>query len=62
MSDLLQALGSGILVGLVYALLGLCIVIIFKSSEAFNFAIGEFMVIGSFFSTPCFLISTSLSW
>jgi branched-chain amino acid transport system permease protein len=48
MIDLVQALGSGILVGLVYALLGLCIVIIYKSSEAFNFAIGEFLVIGSF--------------
>lgn len=46
--DLLQAVGSGILVGLVYALLGLSIVIIFKASEAFNFAIGEFLVIGSF--------------
>jgi len=46
--DLLQALGSGLLVGLVYGLLGLCIVIIFRASEAFNFAIGEFLVIGSF--------------
>lgn len=48
MIDFIQALGSGILVGLVYALLGLCLVIIFKASEAFNFAIGEFLVIGSF--------------
>jgi branched-chain amino acid transport system permease protein len=48
MFTLIQALGSGILVGLVYALLGLCIVIIFKASEAFNFAVGEFLVIGSF--------------
>jgi branched-chain amino acid transport system permease protein len=48
MVDLLQAVGSGILVGLVYALLGLGIVVIFKASEAFNFAIGEFLVIGSF--------------
>jgi branched-chain amino acid transport system permease protein len=48
MTDLVQALGSGLLVGLVYAVLGLCIVIIFKASEAFNFAIGEFLVIGSF--------------
>ncbi|MBW2061054.1 MAG: branched-chain amino acid ABC transporter permease [Deltaproteobacteria bacterium] len=48
MIGLLQALGNGILIGLVYALLGLCIVIIFKASEAFNFAIGEFLVIGSF--------------
>ena len=46
MMDLLQALGSGILIGLVYSLLGLCIVIIYKASEAFNFAIGEFLVIG----------------
>jgi branched-chain amino acid transport system permease protein len=48
MIDFIQALGSGILVGLVYVFLGLCIVIIFKASEAFNFAIGEFLVIGSF--------------
>lgn len=48
MIDFLQALGSGILVGLVYALLGLCVVIIFKASEAFNFAVGEFLVVGSF--------------
>ena len=48
MIDLIQALGTGTLVGLVYALLGLCIVLIFKASEAFNFAIGEFLVIGSF--------------
>lgn len=48
MIDLLQAVGSGILVGLVYALLGLCIVIIYRASGAFNFAIGQFLVIGSF--------------
>jgi len=48
MVDFVQALGSGILVGLVYALLGLSIVIIYRASEAFNFAIGEFLVIGSF--------------
>lgn len=48
MIDLFQTLGSGLLVGLVYALLGLCIVIIFKASEAFNFAIGEFLVVGAF--------------
>jgi branched-chain amino acid transport system permease protein len=48
MVDLLQAVGTGILIGLVYGLLGLCIVVIFKASEAFNFACGEFMVIGSF--------------
>lgn len=48
MVDLIQTLGSGVLVGMVYALLGLCVVVVFKASEAFNFAIGEFLVIGSF--------------
>jgi branched-chain amino acid transport system permease protein len=48
MMDFIQTIGIGILVGLVYALLGLSIVIIYKASEAFNFAIGQFLVIGSF--------------
>lgn len=48
MTVLVQSLGTGILIGLVYALLGISIVIIFKASEAFNFAIGEFLVVGSF--------------
>ena len=56
MIDLVQTLGSGVLVGLVYALLGLCIVIIFKASETFNFAIGEFLIIGSFLFIPCSLM------
>ena len=58
MIDLVQTLGSGILVGLVYALLGLCIVIIFKASEAFNFAIGEFLIIGSFLFYTIFFNET----
>ena len=61
MIDLLQTLGSGVLVGLVYALLGLCIVIIFKASEAFNFAIGEFLIIGSFLFYVLFFNDT-LPW
>lgn len=48
MLDLLQVLGSGLLVGLVYALLGLGVVIVFRASEAFNFAVGEFLVLGAF--------------
>ena len=61
MIDLIQTLGSGILVGLVYALLGLCIVIIFKASEAFNFAIGEFLILGSFLFYVLFF-NESLPW
>lgn len=48
MADLIQTIGTGILIGCVYGILGLGIVIIFKASEAFNFAIGEFLVVGSF--------------
>ena len=48
MNDLIQIIGSGVLAGLVYALLGLCIVLIYKASGAFNFAIGQIMVIGSY--------------
>lgn len=48
MTYLIQTIGSGILTGLIYALLGLCIVLIFKVSRAFNFAIGQFMVIGAY--------------
>ena len=44
----LQSIGSGILIGFVYALLGLSIVIIFRASQAFNFAVGQFLVIGAF--------------
>lgn len=48
MVDLIQTLGAGLLIGCVYGLLGLGIVIIFRASEAFNFAIGEFLVMGAF--------------
>lgn len=48
MNELLQTVGSGILMGCFYGILGLGIVIIFKASEAFNFAIGEILVVGSF--------------
>ncbi|MCP4757363.1 MAG: branched-chain amino acid ABC transporter permease [Proteobacteria bacterium] len=48
MIDLIQAVGDGVFAGLIYGLFGLCIVLIFKASETFNFAIGEFLVIGSF--------------
>ncbi len=48
MTDIVQVVGSGVLVGLVYALLGLGVVIVFRASEAFNFAVGEFLVVGAF--------------
>ncbi|MBT4089675.1 MAG: branched-chain amino acid ABC transporter permease, partial [Deltaproteobacteria bacterium] len=48
MISLIQVLGNGALIGLVYALLGLSIVIIYKASKTFNFAIGQFLVLGSY--------------
>lgn len=48
MMDILQVIFSGLLVGMVYALLGLGVVIVFRASEAFNFAVGEFLVVGAF--------------
>lgn len=44
----LQFFFSGILSGLTYGLLGLGLVLIFRASEAFNFAVGEFLVLGGF--------------
>lgn len=46
--DLVQILGIGVLTGALYALLGLCIVLIYKASKVFQFAIGQFLVIGSY--------------
>lgn len=55
MMDILQVIFSGLLVGMVYALLGLGVVIVFRASEAFNFAVGEFLVVGAFlFFILCF--------
>ncbi len=43
-----QFLINGILVGGIYALIALSIVLIYKSTRVFNFAIGEMMAIGAF--------------
>jgi branched-chain amino acid transport system permease protein len=49
MEYLVQVIGSGMLQGLVYALIAVSIVLIYKSSEVFNFAIGEFCTVGAVF-------------
>jgi branched-chain amino acid transport system permease protein len=50
MFDLLQMILSGIAVGSSYALMGLAMVIIYKTSEVPNFAQGEMALISSFFA------------
>jgi branched-chain amino acid transport system permease protein len=49
MEYLVQVIGSGILQGLVYALIAVSLVLIYKSSEVFNFSVGEFCTIGAVF-------------
>ena len=50
MIDFLQMIVSGIAVGSSYALMGLAMVIIYKTSEVPNFAQGEMALISSFFA------------
>ncbi|MEW6232465.1 MAG: branched-chain amino acid ABC transporter permease [Chloroflexota bacterium] len=48
MTNLLQFLLTGILVGGVYALIALGLVLIYKSSRVFNFAQGDLVMLGGF--------------
>ncbi|MBN2124122.1 MAG: branched-chain amino acid ABC transporter permease [Deltaproteobacteria bacterium] len=50
MIDFLQMLASGIAVGSSYALMGLAMVIVYKTSEVVNFAQGEMALLSIFFT------------
>ena len=50
MTDLIQMIVSSIATGSSYALMGLAMVIIYKTSEVPNFAQGEMALISSFFA------------
>lgn len=50
----LQALAVGVIKGAVYVIIALSMVIIYRSSHVFNFAVGEFCTLGGIF----FLIAT----
>jgi branched-chain amino acid transport system permease protein len=50
MLDFLQMIASGIAVGSTYALMGIAMVIVYKTSEVPNFAQGEMALISSFFA------------
>jgi branched-chain amino acid transport system permease protein len=45
-----QQILSGIATGCIYALIGLAIILIYKASDAINFAAGEMMMISAFMS------------
>ncbi len=46
--DILQLLLSGLANGCVYGLIALGFVLIYKATEAVNFAQGDFMMLGAF--------------
>ena len=48
MTDFLQLVTSGVMAGGIYALIALGVVLIFKSTQIFNFAQGDFVMIGGF--------------
>ena len=48
MKDILQLLISGVANGCVYGLIALGFVLIYKATEAVNFAQGDFMMLGAF--------------
>lgn len=48
MSNLLQLVASGVLLGGIYALVALGLVIIFKATKVFNFAHGSLLMIGAY--------------
>lgn len=50
MHDFLQMIAGGIAVGSSYALMGLAMVIIYKTSEVINFAQGEMALLATFFT------------
>jgi len=50
---LLQQVITGIALGIIYGIIAICIVLIYKSTSVFNFAQGELLVIGAFFCWTC---------
>lgn len=53
MEAVLQYIANGLMVGGVYALIALGIVLVYKSTSVFNFAIGQMMMFGAFFFWMC---------
>ena len=44
----IQYILNGIMTGSMYGLIGLAIVIVYKSAKVFNFAVGSLMAVGGF--------------
>lgn len=48
-----QLIITGLAIGIIYGVIALCIVLIYKSTQVFNFAEGELLIIGAFFAWSC---------
>lgn len=46
-SLLVQLLANGLIVGMLYGVIAMCFVLIYKSTQVVNFAQGEFLVLGA---------------
>jgi len=53
MQVVLQYIANGLMIGGIYALIALGIVLVYKSTSVFNFAIGQMMMLGAFFLWTC---------
>ena len=45
-------MSNGVLIGLMYALIALGFVLVYKATEVVNFAQGDLMMLGGFFASP----------
>ena len=53
---LLQLVVNGLIVGLLYGVVGMCFVLVYKSTQIVNFAQGEFLLVGAAASSVFFLL------
>ena len=60
MNDFIQLTVAGLGLGAAYALIALGFVVIYKSSEIFNFAHGEFLSVGAFSMSS--LVAAGVPW
>lgn len=60
MANAIQLVTSGLALGAVYALIALGFVVIYRASQVFNFAQGEFLMVGAFLTVS--LSAAGLPW
>ena len=55
-----QLIITGLAIGIIYGVIALSIVLIYKSTHVFNFAQGELLIIGAFFAVIFLNLSPSV--